>query len=30
MDPQKRGINMGLKKVSAFREFNKENMLCDL
>ena len=28
--PEKHGINMGLKNRSAFREFNKENVQCDL
>ena len=30
LDPEKHGINMGLKNMSAFREFNKENAQCDL
>ena len=30
MDPEKDRINMGLKNMSAFREFNKENVQCDL
>ena len=30
MDPEKHGINMGLKNISAFREFNKANVQCDL
>ena len=30
MDPEKHGINMGLKNISALREFNKENAQCDL
>ena len=30
LDPEKHGINMGLKNMSAFREFNKENVQCDL
>ena len=30
MHPEKHGINMGLKNMSAFREFNKENVQCDL
>ena len=30
MPPEKHGINMGLKNMSAFREFNKENIQCDL
>ena len=30
MDPGKYRINMGLKNMSAFREFNKENVQCDL
>ena len=30
MDPEKHRINMGLRNMSAFREFNKENMKCDL
>ena len=25
MDPEKHGINMGLKNMSRIREFNKEN-----
>ena len=25
MDPEKHGINMGLKNMSGIREFNKEN-----
>ena len=30
MDPEKHGINMGLKNISALREFNKENAtFCD-
>ena len=30
MDPEKRGTSMGLKNMAAFREFNKENVQCDL
>ena len=30
MHPEKHGINMGLKNMSACREFNKENVQCDL
>ena len=30
LDPEKHGINMGLKNMSACREFNKENAHCDL
>ena len=30
MDPEKCWINIGLKSMSAFREFNKENVQCDL
>ena len=30
MNPEKHGINMELKNMSAFREFNKENAQCDL
>ena len=30
MSPEKHGINMGLKNISAFRKFNKENTQCDL
>ena len=30
MHPEKHGINMGLKNMSAFREFSKENVECDL
>ena len=30
MDPEKYEINMGLKNMSAFREFNKKNVQWDL
>ena len=30
MHPERHGINRGLKNMSAFREFNKENAQCDL
>ena len=30
MDLEKHGINMGLKNITAFTEFNKENTQCDL
>ena len=29
MNPEKHGINMGLKNMSAFRKSNKENTQCD-
>ena len=30
MDPEKHEITMGLKNMSAFREFNEDNAQCDL
>ena len=30
MDPEKYGINVGLKNMAAFTELNKENGQCDL
>ena len=30
LDPEKHGINMGLKNLSAFKRFNKENAQCNL
>ena len=29
MDPEKYGINVGLKNMAAFTELNKENAKCD-
>ena len=30
IDPEKHGIDMGLKNMTAFRVSNKENVQCDL